>query len=74
MIHRAVKDEQEFLNRNWKGFPHQGDSIMASNTLCLSRAANSFAQQRHITKVFVGFVNEFELVNDKHENVLERGL
>lgn len=31
---------------------------MASNTLCLSRTANSFAQQHHITKAFV---NEFKL-------------
>lgn len=35
---------------------------MASHTLCLSQAANSFAQPHYITKVFAGFVNEFKLM------------
>ena len=52
---------RSLLNKNWKCFPHQGDGTAASNTLCLSRAANSFAQRHPITQVFVGFVNEFKL-------------
>lgn len=48
---------RSFLNKNWKGFPHRGNSIVASNTLCLSGTANSFARQHHITKAFV---NEFK--------------
>lgn len=58
MIHWAVKGEQGFFKQKLKGFPHRGNSMVAPSALCLPRTANSYAQQHHVTKVFV---NEFKL-------------